>query len=458
VYLVNNAAMWKALFRPVLPEERAAANRAGATLAADLRADDQTIGSASAGCAATYGIMERCDFGCTACYLAHGSNAAAAQSFARTKEQLDAIRRHLGPGGNVQITSGEVTLLPVAELEQVVAYARSIGLSPMVMSHGQRFLRDPAYLERLVLQGGLDRIGIHVDTTQRGRDGGDPPNERDLDPVRDAAARLIRETRRRTRRTLHAAHLVTLTPGNHRDAEHIVRWAIRNSDAFRMVSFQPVAEVGRTRDRSANRHRDAIWTAIEAGLGRRANDHPWLFGHPACNQFAFFLVVSSGERGDLVEIVRRGSGFDRWFLRRLLRGGLAGYTSNALPRREANARLLGRLLRHPRLWLEIPLFVGLRALGEWRLGLRLLGGLLRGRMPRIRPFAVVVHHFMDKDLLDTDEGRERLDACVFRLPVDGEMVPMCTFNGKQMRAEQLATVVPESEVSDPFLRSRVGPR
>ncbi|MHC4955876.1 MAG: radical SAM protein [Planctomycetota bacterium] len=435
--------MWEALLHPVLPEERAAAQRAGQSLPESVRTDGQTIGRASAGCAATYGVMERCDFGCTACYLAKGSNAAQAQPFEQTKAQLDAIRRHLGPGGNVQITSGEVTLLPVEDLGRIVAYARSIELSPMVMTHGQRFLRDPGYLESLVSKAGLDRVGIHIDTTQRGRDGGDPEQEARLDPVRDAAAQLVRDTRRKTKQRLFAAHLVTLNRDNHRDAASIVRWALANSDAFRMVSFQPVAEVGRTRDRSANRHRDAIWRSIEQGLGRPANDHPWLFGHPGCNQFAFFMVVRNGERRDLVEIVRRGSRLDSWFFRRLLHGGIGGYTSNAMARGEANARLMGRLLRHPRLWVEVPFFLLARALGEWRLGLRTIGSLLRGRLPRIHPFSVVVHHFMDQDMLDTDEGKERLEACVFRLPVDGEMVPMCAFNGKEMRAEQLAQLVKE---------------
>jgi len=408
-----------------------------------MRTDDQTIGVSSAGCAATHGVMERCDFSCTACYLAHGSNAADAQPFERTKKQLDTIRRHLGPGGNVQITSGEVTLLPVEELRRVVAYARSIDLSPMVMTHGQRFLREPEYLEDLVTKGGLDRIGVHIDTTQRGRDGGDPGDEVALDPVRDAAAQLVRTTRRNSKQRLFAAHLVTLNRDNHKSAAHIVRWAVRNADAFRMVSFQPVAEVGRTRDRSADQHRDAIWKSIEDGLGRTANDHPWLFGHPDCNQFAFFLVVRNGERRDLIEIIRRGSRLDRWFFRRIQRGGLAGYTSNAMPRAEATARLVGRLLRHPRLWVEIPFFVLARGLGEWKLGLRTVGSLLRFRKLQVHPFSVVVHHFMDKSMLDTDEGRERLDSCVFRVPVDGEMVPMCTFNGAEMRAEQLAALVKE---------------
>ncbi|MEM8885480.1 MAG: radical SAM protein [Planctomycetota bacterium] len=437
--------LWHAFRAPRLEEERTAAERVWPTLPDAVRTDDQTVGRASAGCAATYGVMERCDFGCTACYLARGSNAAKPQPFETTKAQLDAIRAHLGPGGNVQITAGEVTLLPVEELRRIVAYAHSIGLSPMVMSHGQRFLREPDYLEDLVARGGLDRVGIHIDTTQRGRDGGDPQCEAELDPVRDAAAQLLRDTRERTGRRLFGAHLVTLNRDNQDDAEHIVRWAVENADAFRMVSFQPVAEVGRTRDRSPKNRRDAIWSSIEKGLGRKANDHPWLFGHPQCNQFAFFLVVRNGERRDLVEIVRRGSRFDAWFFRRILHGGFAGYTADAMPRSEANARFLGRFLRHPQYWATLPLFLLVRAATDWRVTLRSLGSLLRLRRPRIHSFSVVVHHFMDAAELETDEARERLEACVFRLPVDGEMVPMCSFNGTDQRAAHLKTLVPQPE-------------
>ena len=37
---------------------------------------------------------------------------------------------------------------------------------------------------------------------------------------------------------------------------------------------------------------------------------------------------------------------------------------------------------------------------------------------------------MSPDELDTDLGKERLQACVFKLPVDGEMVSMCEMNAK----------------------------
>ena len=40
---------------------------------------------------------------------------------------------------------------------------------------------------------------------------------------------------------------------------------------------------------------------------------------------------------------------------------------------------------------------------------------------------------MSPDELRTDLGRERLAACVFRLPDKGEMVPMCQMNAAGVR-------------------------
>ena len=67
---------------------------------------------------------------------------------------------------------------------------------------------------------------------------------------------------------------------------------------------------------------------------------------------------------------------------------------------------------------------------------RLLGNPRLFRRPR--PFVINVHNFMDAAQLDTPEGRARLKACVFKVPVDGEMVSMCEFNGGGLRATQVA--------------------
>ena len=87
--------------------------------------------------------MERCDFGCTSCYLTPSANKTPALPFEEVARQLDTLRAALGPAGKVQITAGEVTLLPVEALGRIVDHARAIGLDPMVMSHGQRFDEEP---------------------------------------------------------------------------------------------------------------------------------------------------------------------------------------------------------------------------------------------------------------------------------------------------------------------------
>ena len=93
-------------------------------------------------------------------------------------------------------------------------------------------------------------------------------------------------------------------------------------------------------------------------------------------------------------------------------------------RKSAYPRLVGPLLGGPRPLLRGIFFSAVRLLGNWRL------------LKMTRPFVINVHHFMDEDQMQTPEGRERIAACVFKLPVDGEMVSMCEFNGGGKRAEK----------------------
>ena len=43
------------------------------------------------------------------------------------------------------------------------------------------------------------------------------------------------------------------------------------------------------------------------------------------------------------------------------------------------------------------------------------------------------HHFMNAAELESDKGQERLSACLFRVPVADEMVPMCRVNAGGVR-------------------------
>lgn len=57
---------------------------------------------------------------------------------------------------------------------------------------------------------------------------------------------------------------------------------------------------------------------------------------------------------------------------------------------------------------------------------------------RLDGLTLTSHHFMSPAELATDLGRERLAACVFRLPYRGEMVPMCRMNAAGLREELYA--------------------
>src|SRR3989442_15830710 len=89
----------------------------------------------------------------------------------------------------------------------------------------------------------------------------------ELDGLRAEFAELIRSARRRTGRRLEAASTVTVTRRNLLEVPGIVRWFLRNADAFKMVSFQPVAAVGRTDLALEGGGPGELWTRIAEGAG-----------------------------------------------------------------------------------------------------------------------------------------------------------------------------------------------
>jgi hypothetical protein len=199
---------------PVAADTRQRLAAAWARVPPHLRTLNQFLGRQYAGCGATIGAMPRCDFACRGCYLGPGANRVPPEPVDAVARQLDRLRAWLGEGGNVQLTDGEVLLRPEAEVIALVRHARAIGLVPMLMTHGDAFRRDPDLLPRLMTAGGLTEISVHVDTTQRGRDGAayrHATREAELMPLRDELAALIRRARRRTGRRLEAATTMTVT-------------------------------------------------------------------------------------------------------------------------------------------------------------------------------------------------------------------------------------------------------
>lgn len=427
------------LRQPVPAEKRRLLTERWSALDRRWRLPVQGYGQQATGCGATLGVNPRCDFDCQGCYL--GSDANAVERFSRAEafRQLAELRRWLGPKGNMQLTDGEVTLLPEAELLALVRRARQLGLIPMLMTHGDTFRRRPGLLTRLVADGGLSEVSFHVDTTQRGRRGVPVARcERELHPVRDELAELVRTVRRDTGVRLRAATTVTVTRDNLDGAGEVVAWALANRDAVGLVSFQPLAAVGRTRSHLSGVGAEELWRRIGevlAPFGHAPSGRgPVAFGHPECSRLEPMAVYQRrGGPPRLLPIVRPGSREDLALIEDYLARGLGGLNFRDDPLGDRLCRGLGALRLAPgwfagrfRRWLA-----GRAA--ELGTGLaRLAFDLARGAA-RLSSFTVASHHFMSADEMAGERGRERLAACVFRVPVDGRMVPMCEVNAGGLR-------------------------
>ncbi|HEX4962552.1 MAG TPA: radical SAM protein [Thermoanaerobaculia bacterium] len=443
------------LFRdPATAEKRRILAERWTALDPALRLPGQGLGQKATGCGATLGIQPRCDFACTGCYLGHEANHVPALPIGAVLRQLDELRRWLGPKSNVQVTDGEVTLRPAEELVEILRYARTIGIIPMVMTHGDNLRRQPGLLERLMEEGGLTEVSIHVDITQRGRDGFKAPkSELELMPLREEFAGMVRAARRRTGCTLRAAMTLTVTRENLPQIADVVRWLVRNRDAFSLVSFQPLAQVGRTRKSQQGVTADELWGEIargtaDFGLSLRGAG-PLRFGHTECTRFVPLLTLERPGgvlrafqliRDEPEDVAVLSEFFDRGL------GGMAFRDDRPL---ELAARALGFVRTDPA-WLlgRVRRWAAERFRTEAGTSLgRLLLDVLTGRA-HLGGFTLTSHHFMSPAEVRTEVGQARLAACVFRLPYQGEMVPMCRMNADGVRERFYAEIIQGNEVEE----------
>ncbi len=259
---------WHAFRNPIVEEKARVLKERWDSLPRELQTDNQISGRHLTHCGFTLGASY-CSFHCTHCYLPKNANQIPIPSLAQVKEQIDANRRFQGPGGGLQITGGDVADAywksgRADELVEIIRYAYSVGSIPMLMTHGQTLIEQPQYLERLVVEGGLRQISVHVDMTQAGRHGypiGRIQCEADLHPVRQAFTDLALRIREKTGFILEYALSFTVTRRNIDDVPEVIRWYLADpnrSYIWRMLSFQPEADTGRT-----------IFSAAPDHFGRR---------------------------------------------------------------------------------------------------------------------------------------------------------------------------------------------
>jgi hypothetical protein len=437
---------------PVRADTRQQLAASWAALPSELRTPHQMLGRQGNGCGATIGAMPRCDFACRGCYLGDEANTIPAASVDVIKAQMRALRPALGHAGNLQLTDGEVTLRPEAEVIELLRYARSLDLVPMLMTHGDTFRRQPGLLERLMVEGGLVEVSIHVDTTQRGRKGERwrrATTEAELNPLRDEFAEMARAARNATGLPLRCATTMTVTRENLDGVADVLHWLVRNADVFHLISFQPIAQVGRTEDGyGGGVSADALWHKVSDALGgahengaaRITRGAKWL-GHSACNRFVHGLVAREGDRATFHPVRESGDQIDE----RVVDGFLArfgGITFRVGNRADHLAKLCGVALRAPGFVLRNLVPFGLhwaRRLSPTAPQAAALA-IVRGRV-QLQGLAIVSHHFMSREEIETPLGEERLRHCVFHVPINGELVSMCEVNAQGLRERLYAQLV-----------------
>ncbi len=437
-------ARWNAFRFPIDPEKQALLRARWNSLPDELRTSNQLAGRHLTHCGFTTGASY-CSFRCTHCYLPANANEVPIPSLAQMKEQIDANRRFQGPGGGLQITGGDVADAywrsgRQEELIEITRYAVSVGLVPMLMTHGQTLLEHPEFLEALVLEGGLRQVAVHVDMTQAGRHGF-PINrltsESDLHPVRESFTKLATHIRQRTGLPLELAHNCTVTERNIDSVAEVVRWFLADparSRIWRILSFQPEANTGRTVFSAHPVTPKLVWQKLCEGIGLPLDGSAYLGGHPDCNQGASLLVEQRS--GGYLPLLPNDDKTKRLFAEILATiGAISTMTTDAagaaslLPYRVA-----GAFARHPGLAARcLARAAALVVSGQ--IPPHFLRALVTGRAHTIN---IGTHNFMDADQVANAPNdpvtRARLEACVFKGAVENrasgewEAVPMCAMN------------------------------
>lgn len=426
----------RALLHPVSAEMKDLLSRRWQELPDHLQTDRQVLGRQLVHCGYTLGASY-CALGCTHCYLPSNANRAPLPSLEEMKEQIDANRRLLGASGGLQITGGDVVDAywkkgRANELVEIVAYATAAGVVPMLMTHGQVLLENPHYLDRLVVEGGLRKLAVHIDTTQAGRPGfpyQDLREEADLHPLRNAFVDLLLGARRRTGVSFHGALTVTATSHNQASIDQILRWLLadpRHLDAFRMISFQTEASVGRTKTVTDPVRPADVWAKISSAIGIAPRRDNVLIGHPDCSNMTTLLVLfPEGRVIDLMPSDPESQAFAASFLRTFERIGSGDDSLGWL-------RRLALVARRPKFLADAARYAYRRFREEKLSPITIAHKLRRGEA---RYLSVVLHNFMDSASVIEPRSTEvdhRLAACSFRGAVrrgdHWDAVPMCLVN------------------------------
>ena len=390
-----------------------------------FRTPNQVLGRRSTiGCVALE-ITQRCNLDCTLCYLSESAESVKDLPLEAVFERVDTIHETYGPGVGVQITGGDPTLRPRAELVAIVRRVAERGLRPSLFTNGIRATRD---LLQELAEAGLFDVAFHVDTTQRFKK---YPTEESLNAVRREYIERARGLR------IAVIFNTTIHAGNLEEVPTLVRFFLEHSDVVGMASFQVQAATGRGewRERAAHVTSEAIRERIREGVGlpRLAWDTA-LVGHPKCNRGTMLATVG----GRVVDVLSDRPLYERF---------LQEFRHVSFDRRDVRATarrvVMATVLRSPYWLVRGGAFLASRL---WSVRRELW------RRERIGKITFFVHAFMDADALDP----ERIRNCSFMVMTADGPVSMCAHNARRDDYVLRRVTLPSRAVFDPATGSVTG--
>ena len=346
-------------------------------------------------------ITQRCNLDCTLCYLSESAQAVRDFPLEEVFRRIDLIHAHYGAGTDVQVSGGEPTLRPRAELLAIVRRLAARGLRASLFTNGIKATRE---LLAELAQAGLTDVAFHVDSTQQ-RVG--YSSEADLNVLR------LDYIERARGLPLHVFFNTTVHAGNFAELPLIAAFFVAHADVVSFASFQLQADTGRgvLGAREALISNDTVGAQLQAGAATALQWNVLAAGHHNCNRSAVMLVAAGRAHDAFV---------DATFIRRFMRDTAHLRIDRGTPWRAARS-LLRAVLSQPTLAL---------ASLSWLLATawRLRADLPRAR-GRVHKLSFFTHNFMDACQLDA----ERLDACVFMAMTQDGPLSMCAYNAQRDR-------------------------
>jgi len=344
-------------------------------------------------------ITQRCNLDCTLCYLSESSEAVRDFPLEELFRRIDMIAAHYGPGTDVQVSGGEPTLRPRAELLAIVRRLASRGLRASLFTNGIKATR--ALLTELA-EAGLVDVAFHVDTTQQ-RAG--YASERDLNALR------LEYIERARGLPLSVFFNTTVHEGNFDAVPMLAAFFVAQAEMVRFASFQLQADTGRgvLGARTEAIGNDSVGRRLEQGAGAPLEFNVLAAGHHDCNRTAV-LLVANGRAYDAFA--------DRAFVQRFMHETAHLRIDRGTPWKSLRS-LLAAALARPRLALGALRWVLALA---WRMRADLVAA--RGRVHKLTLFT---HNFMDACGLDAG----RVEACVFMAITQDGPLSMCAFNAQR---------------------------